>query len=188
MKYLILFLALSCSNLTPIDSVIVHPIFESNFVCSEHYADQLPELGDALGTDCIYQSFASKEGRKWLRSYKNNGHTNQDWFGWEKNVLSPISGEVVRINLNEVVNKPGVMGKGMATFVVVKRDDGLFVLLAHLQKLKVTQGEKVKAGQVIGLVGNNGQSWHPHIHLGAWKDEKPLQIRFDQVAMAKLKK
>tara|TARA_R100000656_G_C3957715_1_gene129462 strand:+ start:4301 stop:4534 length:234 start_codon:yes stop_codon:yes gene_type:complete len=73
----------------------------------------------------------------------------------------------------------------MASFVILKLDDGLFVLLAHLQQLKVAEGDSVQAGQVVGLVGNNGQSWHPHIHIGAWKNEKPLQIRFDQEAMAK---
>ncbi|PIP89037.1 MAG: hypothetical protein COW01_15745 [Bdellovibrionales bacterium CG12_big_fil_rev_8_21_14_0_65_38_15] len=187
MKYFIIFLALSCSHLNPIDSAIIHPVFDSQYVCSEHYAGQLKELGDALGTDCIYQSFVEQDGRKWLRAYKNEGHKNQDWFGWQKNVLSPISGEVVRINLNEVVNKPGIMGKGMASFVMLKGDDGLFVLLAHLQNIKVSKGDKVEAGEVLGLVGNNGQSWHPHIHIGAWKDNKPLQIRFDQEAMAKFK-
>ena len=186
MKYIIIFLALSCSNLSPINSAIVLPIFDSKFVCTEHYAGQMTELGDALGTDCFYQSFVEEDGRKWLRSYKNKGHNNQDWFGWQKNVLSPISGEVVRINLNEVVNNPGVMGKGMASFVILKRGDGLFVLLAHLRELKVAVGDTVQAGQVLGLVGNNGQSWHPHIHIGAWKNKKPLQIRFDQEAMAKL--
>tara|TARA_R100000656_G_C3957715_1_gene129461 strand:+ start:3963 stop:4322 length:360 start_codon:yes stop_codon:yes gene_type:complete len=111
-KYLIIFLALSCSSLTPIDSVIIHPVFDSQFVCSEHYAGQLTELGDALGTDCIYQSFVQQEGRKWLRAYKNKGHSNQDWFGWGKEVFSPISGKVVKINLNEVVNKPGLWERG----------------------------------------------------------------------------
>jgi len=35
-------------------------------------------------------------------------------------------------------------------------------------------------GQVIAQVGNNGRSHHPHIHVGAYKDTEPLQIRFDQ--------
>ncbi|WP_147302681.1 M23 family metallopeptidase [Thalassotalea euphylliae] len=37
-----------------------------------------------------------------------------------------------------------------------------------------------QAGESIAKVGNNGYSCNPHIHVGAWKDNLPLQIRFDQ--------
>ena len=41
------------------------------------------------------------------------------------------------------------------------------------------------SGQVVAKVGNNGYSRHPHIHIGAWKGNEPLQIRFDLRAMGK---
>lgn len=167
-------------------SEVLHPIFNEIYVCNEHYASQFAHVGDALGTDCYIQSFEKVNGRSWLRSYKSNGHKNSDWYSWNKPVLSPISGEIILINENKVINSPGIMGKGKATFVVIKRDDGLHAMLAHLQGLKVKTGDKVIAGEVIGLVGNNGQSWHPHIHLGIWRDDKPLQIRFDQTRMPRL--
>ena len=61
------------------------------------------------------------------------------------------------------------MGTGMASFVIIARADGLSVLVAHLDEPTVGVGASVTAGQTIGLVGNNGQSRHPHIHIGAWR-------------------
>ena len=40
-------------------------------------------------------------------------------------------------------------------------------MYAHLQpgSLKVHEGEKVRRGQVLGLVGNSGNSTEPHLHF-----------------------
>jgi murein DD-endopeptidase MepM/ murein hydrolase activator NlpD len=78
------------------------------------------------------------------------------------------------------------MGKPPASFVVLKRDDGVYFLLGHVAKLTVKPGDKVDSGQVIAHVGNNGYSRQPHIHIGAWRGAEPLQISFDQASMGKL--
>lgn len=36
----------------------------------------------------------------------------------------------------------------------------------HLSKTLVSVGDKVSAGQVVGLIGNSGYSFGPHLHLG----------------------
>jgi murein DD-endopeptidase MepM/ murein hydrolase activator NlpD len=50
--------------------------------------------------------------------------------------------------------------------VVIDHGNGEFSLLAHMQpkSLRVKTGDKVKASQVIGLVGNSGNTSEPHIH------------------------
>ena len=35
---------------------------------------------------------------------------------------------------------------------------------SHLEKINVRSGQKVKRGEVIGLVGNTGLSVAPHLH------------------------
>lgn len=56
-------------------------------------------------------------------------------------------------------------------------------LLAHLSERRVTAGNKVKRGQVIGLSGETGNTTGPHVHaeqrhspFGYWDHEKPTVL------------
>jgi len=166
-----------------IDAVLLHPIYAERYTSLEHAAWEKMGPGDALGTDCVIQRLVTVDGRLWTRGYRGDGCDNEDWFGWHQPVLAPVSGTVVKVQLNPKTNEPGVMGGGIASHVVLKDASGLMVLLAHVDDVTVKAGQMVTAGQVIAKVGNNGQSRSPHIHVGAWRGETPLQIRFDQTRM-----
>ncbi|MEV6212411.1 M23 family metallopeptidase [Kitasatospora sp. NPDC051914] len=49
--------------------------------------------------------------------------------------------------------------------VVLKLADGHFAQYAHLSKLGVHAGQKVKAGDRVGLSGSTGNSTGPHLHF-----------------------
>jgi hypothetical protein len=51
--------------------------------------------------------------------------------------------------------------------VILKLSDHVYALYAHMQpnSIKVKPGDVVKPGQVIGLVGNTGNSVAPHLHF-----------------------
>lgn len=49
--------------------------------------------------------------------------------------------------------------------VVIRHNNGLETLYAHLSKPKVTSNQYVKAGEFIGLGGNTGRSTGPHLHF-----------------------
>ena len=53
--------------------------------------------------------------------------------------------------------------------VVVDHGFGYETLYGHLSKLEVRNGQKVKRGDVIGLVGNTGLSAGPHLHYEVHK-------------------
>ena len=172
----------------PIEHVILHPPFSTDYMCSEHWYGQLLYVGDDLGSDCIVTGGLPSDGKTgYSKLYRTDGKTNEDWFGWMEPVLAPFDGIVVKIHVNPVVNNPGQMGKPPASFVVFKKDDTM-VMFGHITDIGVKVGDEIAAGQPFAKVGNNGFSRTPHIHVGAWRNKTPLQVRFDLRAMGKMRK
>ncbi len=54
---------------------------------------------------------------------------------------------------------------GYGKCVVIRHYNNLETLYGHLSKINVKVGEKVKAGEAIGLGGSTGRSTGPHLHF-----------------------
>lgn len=171
------------AQIQEIEVVLVHPIYRGYFLCSEHYAGQFTSLGDALGTDCMIGDLDELGGRMFLRTYLRDGARNGDWYGWNAEVDSPCDCTVQNLRINSHVNEPGEMGDKPSSAIELVRADGVHFVLAHIQSPTVKVGDVVSAGQAIARVGNNGFARNPHVHIGAWRGDTPLQIRWDQREM-----
>ena len=55
--------------------------------------------------------------------------------------------------------------RGYGYYVVVRHNNGLETLYAHLSKTLVTPGQTVRAGEVLGMGGNTGRSTGYHLHF-----------------------
>lgn len=55
--------------------------------------------------------------------------------------------------------------KGYGNVIVVRNDNGLETVYAHLLRPLVDTNDRVKAGDVIGLGGNSGRSTGSHLHF-----------------------
>lgn len=56
-------------------------------------------------------------------------------------------------------------GASYGRWVLIRHKNGLASLYAHLSLIKVTNGQEVNTGDVIGYSGNTGYSTGPHLHL-----------------------
>lgn len=74
---------------------------------------------------------------------------------WGSPVLAVFDGEII-ISSYE---------RGYGNYILIKHDNGLETLYAHLAKRAVKPKEKVKAGQLIGYGGSTGFSTGPHLHF-----------------------
>ena len=63
-----------------------------------------------------------------------------------------------------VVIEAGPMN-GYGNVIMIQHADGRITVYGHEEKYLVHKGEKVKAGQLIGLVGSEGESTGYHLHF-----------------------
>lgn len=73
-------------------------------------------------------------------------------------VMAPTSGVIQE-------TRPDRGRQSYGNLVVLRTDSGEQVYLAHLSAFGVRPGQRVQAGQVVGLSGNTGHSTGPHLHI-----------------------
>ena len=79
--------------------------------------------------------------------------------------ISLKTGDTIRAVFNGKVRYSKFHENGYGELVVIRHDNGLETFSAHLSKRLVKAGERVVAGQVIGLGGSTGRSSGPHLHF-----------------------
>ena len=162
-------------------TVLIHPVIDDDhIVSSEHEYNPNLRLGDQIARDFL---IAKITDQGFLRRFEGDGQENTDWYGWRKDVLAPVSGKVTRVNHPDTTNQPGTMNRdAQPGLIFFEQPDSTTVIYVHVREINVEEGDRVSAGEVIGKVGNNGNSRAPHIHVGAWRKDTPLQIQVDLYA------
>ncbi len=61
-------------------------------------------------------------------------------------------------------------GFGWGYHVMIGHDDGYATQYAHMSRVAVSTGQYVKKGQIIGYVGNTGDSYGAHLHFELWEN------------------
>ena len=134
-------------------------------------------LASPLDSIKITQNFGDTEFA--LRgAYKGKGHNGVDFRAAPgTSVRSVLSGVVTATGNTDAVAGCYSYGK----WILVKHNNGLSSLYAHLSHVSAERGDQVLTGQIIGYSGNTGFSTGPHLHLGLFVTEGVRVVRFGDI-------
>jgi murein DD-endopeptidase len=109
------------------------------------------------------------------KTYHDDPSDNKNYRAYGTEIHAVASGTVTEIKDGLPQNTPGAKSLAVpitletigGNHVIVDIGDGLFAFYAHMQpgSLRVKVGDHVEVGQVLGLVGNTGNSSEPHLHF-----------------------
>jgi hypothetical protein len=140
------------------------------------------------------------DGRRWLsqryaidwvmtgrdgRTYAGSPTKNSSYYVYGKVAVAAAGGVVANTNDDLPDNTPPKPPSnmlsltpltGLGNFVAINVGGGRFLVYYHLQpgSLRVRKGERVHAGEPLGLVGNSGNSTQPHLHFMVTDAPQPL--------------
>jgi len=157
--------------------VVGPPLRGSNYVAGDSCCDATLHTRAALPID----------GQVWLAQryavdYERLDADNRLYSGKKKidnytiygqEAIAVADGTVVKVTDGVPQQKPGVFPKNITpaeadgNAVILDIGGGNFALYGHFQpgSVRVKEGERVKRGEVLGLVGNSGNSLAPHLHF-----------------------
>ncbi|HST92675.1 MAG TPA: M23 family metallopeptidase [Brevundimonas sp.] len=79
--------------------------------------------------------------------------------------IAAPQGTAVYVAAEGSVLRSGYDAGGYGRFVEIRHPNGMSTLYGHLSRLDVASGDRLSAGERIGLVGSTGRSTGPHLHF-----------------------
>jgi biotin carboxyl carrier protein len=117
-------------------------------------------------------------------TYNGDRLKNESYYAEGNDALAVADGRVVATKDGIPENVPGVNSRAVpitletvgGNHVILDIGGGRYAFYAHLKpgSIRVKVGDSVKKGQVVGLVGNTGNSTEPHLHFHISDANSPL--------------
>jgi hypothetical protein len=139
------------------------------------------------GTPAIAQRFAIdyvKVDTATRSTFSGDRLRNENYHAQGEDAIAVAEGVVVATKDSIPENIPGPTSRAVpitletvgGNHVIIDIGGGRYAFYAHLQpgSLRVRVGDRVRRGQVLGLVGNSGNSTEPHLHFHISDSPSPL--------------
>jgi hypothetical protein len=119
------------------------------------------------------------------RVFAGDPAANASYLGYGAEVLAVADGVVESVKDGIAENVPGTAQRAVpmtletigGNYVILDIGQGRYAFYAHLMphSLRVKRGDRVRRGQVIGRLGNSGNSTGPHLHFHVSDRGQPLE-------------
>jgi biotin carboxyl carrier protein len=106
---------------------------------------------------------------------ENHQSKNENWYGYGAQVIAVADAVVAAVKddipenvpLSEKMAVPITSETVGGNYVVLNLGGGRYAFYGHLQpkRVRVKVGQKVRKGQLLGFLGNSGNSDAPHLHF-----------------------
>jgi N-acyl-D-aspartate/D-glutamate deacylase len=117
-------------------------------------------------------------------TFSGDPKDNRNYFAYGEEILAVAAGIVSDVKDGLPENVPGITSRAIpitldtagGNYITVDLGHGRYAFYAHAQpgSIRVRVGQKVRRGQVLGLVGNSGNSTEPHLHFHVADAISPL--------------
>ena len=116
-------------------------------------------------------------------SFEGDADKNESFFAWDQPIRAAADGTVVEVvddvpdNFGRTMNPANVSKRNAR--VVLRHGKDRYTIYAHLRQgsAKVLAGQEVKAGDLLGRVGNAGFSSEPHLHFACFQIDATGRVR-----------
>jgi hypothetical protein len=127
-----------------------------------------PHIGQRYAIDWIQLGDDGK-------AFTGDEHDNKSYHAWDQEIHAVADGKIVEVKdgIPENVPNSGKLAVQMTydtlagNHIIQELSEGHYAAYAHLRPgtIKVKVGDTVHAGDVIGHLGNTGNSSEPHLHF-----------------------
>lgn len=148
----------------------------------------------AIGRACFIQNFVDADpgpgvsdytcGRLTYDGHKGTDFRVPDLAAMRRGVAvtAAAAGQVTRVRdgMDDVsirdADKDGIAGREAGNAVVIEHGDGWETQYSHLRKdsVAVRPGDRVEAGQTLGLIGLSGNTEFPHVDFAVRRDGRAI--------------
>ena len=188
--------------MTSLDQAVLTLPFRGTWRAEMSPARRVPSHGTHLFATTYGIDFVAVQGRRsaTTRDWRTVLSTEppERFLAFGRPILAPAAGRVVSVHDGEADHearrsqlalvpyaltqaKRARSGAGAlaGNHVIIQRDRGGYVVLAHLRagSIRVEEGEEVVVGQELGRCGNSGNSTQPHVHVQVMDSPDPFTAR-----------
>lgn len=103
------------------------------------------------------------------RFYKEPEEEVTDFYSYGEAVYAPSKGQITEVMdgfTSDVTGEPDTGNPG-GNYVILDIGQGKYFYVGHLMKgnIPVETGQVVKKGDILGYIGNSGNTYFPHLHI-----------------------